>query len=133
MRAPAQIKLRARTKSHLPSASAHGFPTSRSVFVRRLADADRREVEPPLPRLFAFPGRRLPPWCRTPPDYVFAMSQVEAIEQTIRTLPMEQVRELQEWLQDYLEDLEEMRPEFVARLDLAQQQLDEGKGRVAIP
>jgi len=26
-----------------------------------------------------------------------------------------------------------MRAEFVARLDLAQQQLDEGKGRVAIP
>ncbi len=51
------------------------------------------------------------------------MSQVEAIEQTIRTLPLEQVRELQEWLQDYLEDLEEMRPEFVARLDRAQQQL----------
>ena len=43
------------------------------------------------------------------------------------------MRELQEWLQDYLEDWEEMRPEFVARLDLAQQQLDEGKGRVAIP
>ena len=61
------------------------------------------------------------------------MSQVETIEQTIRTLPMEQVRELQEWLQDCLEDWEEMRPEFVARLDLAQQQLDEGKGRVAIP
>lgn len=58
------------------------------------------------------------------------MSQVETIEQTIRTLPKEQVRELQEWLQDYLEDLEEMRPEFVARLDLAQRQLDDGKGRV---
>jgi predicted transcriptional regulator len=52
------------------------------------------------------------------------MSQVEALEQTIRTLPKEQVRELQEWLQDYVEDLEEMRPEFVARLDRAQQQLD---------
>ncbi len=37
------------------------------------------------------------------------MSQVETIEQTIRTLPKEQVLELQEWLQDYLEDLEEMR------------------------
>jgi hypothetical protein len=61
------------------------------------------------------------------------MSQVEAIEETIRTLPREQVRELQEWLQDYLEDLEEMRPEFVARLDRAQQRLNEGKGRVAIP
>ncbi len=66
-------------------------------------------------------------------DYVAAMSQVEALEETIRTLPKEQVRELQEWLQDYLEDLEEMPPEFVARLDRAQQQLDEGKGRVAIP
>ena len=61
------------------------------------------------------------------------MSQVETIEQTIRTLPKEQVRELQEWLQNYLEDLEEMRPEFVARLDRAQQQLGEGKGRVVIP
>jgi predicted transcriptional regulator len=61
------------------------------------------------------------------------MSQVEALEQTIRTLPTEQVRELQEWLQDYLEDLEEMSPEFVARLDRAQQQLDGGKGRVVSP
>ena len=61
------------------------------------------------------------------------MSQVETLEQTIRTLPREQVLELQEWLQDYLEDLEEMRPEFVARLDRAQRQLDEGKGRVVIP
>ena len=46
---------------------------------------------------------------------------------------MEQVRELQAWLQDYLEDLEEMRPEFIARLDRAQHQLDEGKGRVVTP
>lgn len=61
------------------------------------------------------------------------MSQVETIEQTIKTLPKEQVIELQEWLQNYLEDLEEMRPEFVARLDRAQQQLDEGKGRVILP
>ena len=58
------------------------------------------------------------------------MSQVEALEQTIRTLRKEQVLELQEWLQDYLEDLEEIRPEFIARLDRAQQQLDDGKGRV---
>ena len=61
------------------------------------------------------------------------MSQIETLEQTIRTLPKEQVLELQEWLQDYLEDLEEMRPEFVARLDRARQQLDDGKGRVVIP
>ncbi|MSU51611.1 MAG: hypothetical protein EXS37_21400 [Opitutus sp.] len=61
------------------------------------------------------------------------MSHVETIEQTIRTLPKEQVLELQEWLQNYLEDLEEMRPEFIARLDRAQHQLDEGKGRVVIP
>ena len=61
------------------------------------------------------------------------MSQVETIEQTIRTLSKEQARELQEWLQDYLEDLEEMRPEFIARLDRAQHQLDDDKGRVVIP
>jgi hypothetical protein len=61
------------------------------------------------------------------------MSQVETLEQTIRTLPKEQVLELQEWLQDYLEDFEEMRPEFIARLDRAQYQLDDGKGRVVIP
>jgi len=61
------------------------------------------------------------------------MSQVEALKQTIRTLPREQVRELQEWRQDYLADLEEMGPEFVARLDRAQQQLVDRKGRVVIP
>lgn len=65
--------------------------------------------------------------------YLAAMSQVETIEQTIKTLPKEQVIELQEWLQNYLEDLAEIRPEFVARLDRAQQQLDEGKGRVVVP
>ena len=43
------------------------------------------------------------------------------------------MRELQEWLQGYLADLEEMGPEFVARLDRAQQQLVDGKGRVVIP
>jgi len=61
------------------------------------------------------------------------MSQVESIEGEIRQLPAEQVRALQEWIADYLEDLEEVRPEFIARLDRAQQQLDEGKGRVAKP
>ena len=61
------------------------------------------------------------------------MSQVEVIAQTIRSLPREQVIEIQAWLADYLEDMEELRPEFIARLDRAQQQLDDGKGRVVTP
>ena len=55
------------------------------------------------------------------------------IEQTIKSLPREQVIEIQAWLADYVEDLEELRPEFIARLDRAQQQLDDGKGRVVVP
>jgi len=61
------------------------------------------------------------------------MSQIELIEQTIKSLPREQVIEIQAWLADYVEDLEELQPEFVARLDRAQQQLDDGKGRVVTP
>ena len=61
------------------------------------------------------------------------MTQIEAVERAIRALPREQVRELQEWLQQYLEDLEEMRPEFTARLDRARQQLEAGEGRTVPP
>ena len=61
------------------------------------------------------------------------MSQVETIEQEIRRLSKEQARALQEWLEDYLEDLQEMRPEFVARLDRAQKELADGKGRAVKP
>ena len=41
--------------------------------------------------------------------------------------------ELHEWLRDSWEDWEEMRPEFIARPDRAQQELDDGKGRVVVP
>ena len=61
------------------------------------------------------------------------MSQVETIEQEIRRLPKEEARALQEWLEDYLEDLQEMRPEFIARLDRSQKDLADGKGRVVKP
>lgn len=67
------------------------------------------------------------------PRYAAAMTQIETVERAIRALPREQVRELQEWLQQYLEDLEEMRPEFTARLDRAQQQLEAGEGRTVPP
>ena len=52
------------------------------------------------------------------------------IEQTIKSLPREQVIEIQAWLADYVEDFEELQPGFVARPDRAQQQLDDRKGRV---
>ena len=67
------------------------------------------------------------------PSYATAMTQIETVERAIRALPPEQVRELHEWLQHYLEDLEEIRPEFTARLDRARQQIETGQGRTVQP
>jgi hypothetical protein len=52
------------------------------------------------------------------------MSHVDALEQEIRRLPKEEVRQIYQWLADYIEDQETLSPEFV-------QQIEEGKRDIA--
>jgi len=45
------------------------------------------------------------------------MSRVETLEQEIRRLPKVEAQALHTWLADYLEDQEELSPEFVQRIE----------------
>lgn len=57
------------------------------------------------------------------------MSTVHEIEAAVQKLPVEQVRELQDWLADYLEDDAELNPEFIASIERGQADLREGRVR----
>jgi hypothetical protein len=61
------------------------------------------------------------------------MSKLEMIEAEVRKLPFEQAAELQDWLADYLEDLAELNPEFVASIERGNADLREGRVRVHRP
>ena len=61
------------------------------------------------------------------------MSALQMIESQILSLPRDQAAELQDWLSDYLEDQAELNPDFLARLDRAQEQLTAGDVRVFHP
>lgn len=51
------------------------------------------------------------------------MSAVEAVEERIKQLPAAEVAELRDWLDDYLEDLQPLSPEFVASIERGQRDL----------
>ena len=61
------------------------------------------------------------------------MSTVHEIEAAVQKLPVEQARELQDWLADYLEDDAELNPEFVASIERGQADLREGRVRTRRP
>jgi hypothetical protein len=61
------------------------------------------------------------------------MSTILEIESAVQKLPVNQARELQDWLADYLEDGAELSPEFVASIERGQQDLREGKSRARQP
>ncbi len=61
------------------------------------------------------------------------MSKLEAIEAEVRKLPLEQAAKLQDWLADYLEDLAELNPEFVASIERGNADIREGRVRVHRP
>jgi hypothetical protein len=61
------------------------------------------------------------------------MSTVHEIEAAVLKLPVEQVRELQDWLADYLEDDAELNPEYVASIERGQADLREGRVRTHQP
>jgi hypothetical protein len=58
------------------------------------------------------------------------MPTLDAIENEIKALPRNVARELQDWLADYLDDQEELSPEFTASIERGKKDVQEGLVRV---
>ena len=61
------------------------------------------------------------------------MSTVQEIEQAIQQLPRDEMEKLQQWLQDYLEDQQELTAEFQASIERGKQDLTAGRTRSRQP
>ena len=61
------------------------------------------------------------------------MPALEVIEQEIMRLPRDSALELQDWLADYLDDQEELNPEFVAAIERGKQDVENRQVRVFQP
>ncbi|PWU08966.1 MAG: hypothetical protein C5B50_28630 [Verrucomicrobia bacterium] len=61
------------------------------------------------------------------------MSKLETIEAEVRSLPLQEAVELQDWLADYLEDSAELNPDFIASIERGNADLREGRVRVHRP
>jgi len=57
------------------------------------------------------------------------MSTISEIESAIVRLPREEVEELREWLEQWLEDQQAMTPEFLASIERGQADLAAGRVR----
>lgn len=57
-------------------------------------------------------------------------SDVQEIEQAIRTLPRRDVEQLREWIENLLEDQFELTDEFAASLDRGKKDIADGNVRV---
>ncbi|MDB6003237.1 MAG: hypothetical protein JWR15_224 [Prosthecobacter sp.] len=58
------------------------------------------------------------------------MPVLEAIENDIKQLPRDAALELQDWLADYLDDQEEVSPDFVAAIERGKGDVEEGRARI---
>lgn len=59
--------------------------------------------------------------------YIPCMSTVQEIEAAIQTLPPDQVKTLQQWFEDFLEDQMELSDEVKAKLEQSHRDLAEGR------
>jgi hypothetical protein len=57
-------------------------------------------------------------------------SDVQEIEQAIRTLPRREVEQLREWIENFLEDQLELTDEFTSSIDRGKRDIAEGNLRV---
>jgi hypothetical protein len=57
-------------------------------------------------------------------------SDVQEIEQAIRTLPRREVEQLREWIENFLEDQFEITDEFAASIDRGKKDIAKGNVRV---
>jgi hypothetical protein len=58
------------------------------------------------------------------------MPALETIEAEIKALPKSPARQLQDWLADYLDDHEELNPEFVDSIEQGKKDVQSGQVRV---
>ena len=58
-------------------------------------------------------------------------SDVQEIEQAIRTLPRREVEQLREWIENFLEDQLELTDEFASSIDRGKRDIAEGNVRVS--
>lgn len=71
---------------------------------------------------------------RAAPAIVMPMgSDVQEIEQAIKTLPRREVEQLREWIENFLEDQLELTDEFSASIDRGKKDIAEGNVRVREP
>ena len=61
------------------------------------------------------------------------MSTVAEIETAITTVTRNEAEELREWLEQWIEDQQEMTPEFFASVERGKADLAEGRARVVKP
>ena len=61
------------------------------------------------------------------------MSTLAEIESAIAQLPLSDAETLQEWLEQWLEDQNQMSPEFLASIDRGKADLTAGRQRVVSP
>ena len=61
------------------------------------------------------------------------MSTVAEIETAITTLTRNEAEEVREWLEQWIEDQQEMTPEFRASIERGKADLAEGRARVVKP
>jgi len=57
-------------------------------------------------------------------------SDVQEIEQAIRTLPRREVEQLREWIENFLEDQLDLTDEFTASIERGKNDIAEGNVRV---
>jgi len=57
-------------------------------------------------------------------------SDVQEIEQAIRTLPRREIEQLREWIESLLEDQCEFTDEFTASIDRGKKDIADGNARV---
>jgi hypothetical protein len=57
-------------------------------------------------------------------------SDVQEIEQAIRTLPRREVEQLREWIENFLEDQFDIADEFAASIERGKKDIAEGNVRV---
>jgi hypothetical protein len=62
-------------------------------------------------------------------SYNRVMTNLQSIEAQIRALPREDAEELQDWLSQYLEDQEELNPEFVKSIERGDADIKAGRVR----
>lgn len=58
------------------------------------------------------------------------MPTLESIEEEIKALPREAARDLQDWLAGYLDEQEELHPDFVASIERGKQDVLQGRVRI---